>query len=51
MRIDCLETPALLVDRDALDRNMERMRLILEKSGVALRPHYKSHKSTAIAHL
>ncbi len=45
MRIDCLETPALLVDRDALDRNMERMRLILEKSGVALRPHYKSHKS------
>ncbi len=37
MRIDCLETPALLVDRDALDRNMERMRLILEKSGVALK--------------
>lgn len=51
MRIDCLETPALLVDRDAFDRNMERMRLMLEKSGAALRPHYKSHKSAAIAHL
>ncbi len=51
MRIDTLETPALLVDKDAFDRNMERMVRLLEPLGVAMRPHYKSHKSTAVAHL
>lgn len=51
MRVEYLETPALLVDRDAFDRNMERMTKLLAPLKVALRPHYKSHKSTAIAHL
>lgn len=51
MRIEQLETPALLVDRAAFDRNAQRMQELLGPLGVALRPHYKSHKSTAIAHL
>lgn len=51
MRVDYLETPALLVDKDAFDRNMERMVRLLEPLDLALRPHYKSHKSTAIAHM
>lgn len=51
MHIDQLETPALLVDQDIFERNMQRMRQLLEPLGVALRPHYKSHKSTAVAHL
>ena len=51
MRIEQLETPALLVDRAAFDRNAQRMQELLGPLGVALRPHYKSHKSTAIAHV
>ena len=44
-----LATPAVLVDVVALDANLEAMRLIAERAGVALRPHVKTHKSTLIA--
>ncbi len=40
-------TPALLLDTDALEANLERMASLLP--GVALRPHVKGHKSVAIA--
>ncbi|MGV9744409.1 alanine racemase [Rhodococcus zopfii] len=44
-------TPALLIDRDALDRNIERMAESARARGVALRPHAKTHKSPDIARL
>ena len=46
-----LETPALIVDLEAFERNLQRMRSFVESRGLRLRPHYKSHKSTAIAHM
>src|SRR5260221_11727243 len=44
-----VETPALLIDLDALDRNMAKMAEFAQTAGVRVRPHAKTHKSTAIA--
>jgi D-serine deaminase-like pyridoxal phosphate-dependent protein len=44
-----LSTPALLVDLDALDANIAAMAARAASSGVALRPHVKAHKSSAVA--
>ena len=44
-----LDTPALLVDRPALERNLAAMAAHAKAAGVALRPHVKTHKSLAIA--
>jgi 3-hydroxy-D-aspartate aldolase len=44
-----LDTPALLLDRDALDRNIAAMAAHALAAGVALRPHAKTHKSLRIA--
>jgi 3-hydroxy-D-aspartate aldolase len=46
-----LDTPALCVDLDALDRNLARMQAALARHGVASRPHAKTHKCAAIAKL
>ena len=51
MRAEHLETPAILINRPVFDSNMEKMARLLAPLKVALRPHYKSHKSTDIAHL
>ena len=51
MKICHLETPALLVDKQAMERNMEKMDAILSGTSMALYPHYKSHKCPAIAKL
>lgn len=45
-----LETPALLVDLDTMDRNVETYAKIAEENGVSLRSHAKTHKIPAIAH-
>jgi D-serine deaminase-like pyridoxal phosphate-dependent protein len=45
MLISELETPALILDRSRLDRNLARMREKLARHGVALRPHVKTTKS------
>jgi D-threonine aldolase len=42
-----IETPALLVDADALDRNIATMARALP--GDRLRPHVKAHKCTSLA--
>nr|WP_295661263.1 alanine racemase [Polymorphobacter sp.] len=42
-------TPVLVVDLDALDRNIARMAAFAAASGLALRPHAKTHKSPEIA--
>jgi 3-hydroxy-D-aspartate aldolase len=44
-----VETPALVVDLDALDRNIAKMAEFARTAGVRLRPHAKTHKSPAIA--
>lgn len=44
-------TPALLVDLDLMAANIRRMQSHCTRSGVALRPHAKSHKCSKIARL
>jgi D-serine deaminase-like pyridoxal phosphate-dependent protein len=46
---DDIETPALVVDRERLTRNIEQM--AQNTDGVALRPHAKTHKCAQIARL
>lgn len=47
--VDAIETPALVIDHDAMLRNMLRMADFAEASGMRLRPHAKMHKSAVIA--
>lgn len=49
--VEQLDTPALLVDLDALERNIARMAADIAARGSAWRPHSKANKSPAIAHL
>lgn len=44
-------TPFAFLDMDRLRRNLDRMQMIADRHGVALRPHIKSHKSVEIARL
>ena len=46
-----LPTPALLVDLDALERNLDRMQARCDAFGVALRPHVKTHKCVEIGRM
>jgi 3-hydroxy-D-aspartate aldolase len=46
-----VDTPALLIDLDALERNIRRMQERVAKTNVHLRPHSKTHKSTTIANM
>lgn len=51
MRIQDLETPALVVDRNVMERNMDRMVELLKGKQPKLRPHYKSHKCPQISRI
>jgi len=44
-----LATPALLLDRDRLDRNLARLSSRMAARGVVLRPHMKTGKSIDVA--
>ncbi|HYO14983.1 MAG TPA: alanine racemase [Thermoanaerobaculia bacterium] len=44
-----LPTPALLLDLDVLERNLQRMAGRAAALGVALRPHIKTHKCVEVA--
>ena len=46
-----LDTPALYVDLDVLERNVKRMQEQCRAWGVALRPHVKTHKIAEIAQM
>lgn len=46
---EALNTPVLVLDADALDRNIAVMAELAASRGVALRPHAKTHKSVDIA--
>lgn len=44
-----IETPALLIDLDALDRNIDKMAAFARAAGIRVRPHAKTHKCPEIA--
>ena len=44
-----LNTPVLVLDADALDRNIAAMAALVAAKGITLRPHAKTHKSVDIA--
>ncbi len=46
---DAIDTPALLLDLDLLDRNIGRITALCREAGVAWRPHIKAHKCPALA--
>lgn len=46
---DDIDTPALVLDLDAFERNLARMQQALAGSEMRLRPHAKSHKCPEIA--
>src|SRR6185312_7231959 len=46
-----VQTPCLIVDLDALDRNIARMQKFADDMGVRLRVHGKMHKSADIAQM
>jgi D-serine deaminase-like pyridoxal phosphate-dependent protein len=46
---DDIDTPALLIDLDILERNLNRMADLVRGSGIQLRPHVKTHKSPLVA--
>ena len=51
MREEEVDTPALLLDLDAFEHNLDRMAALLEPTGAQLRAHAKTHKSPVIARL
>ena len=49
--VDDVDTPALVVDLDAVNRNMQRMVEFAAKHRLRLRPHGKAHKSALFGRL
>jgi D-serine deaminase-like pyridoxal phosphate-dependent protein len=49
MQLEDIETPALLLDTDRMERNIARMRARLRALGVGFRPHLKTNKSIAVS--
>jgi D-serine deaminase-like pyridoxal phosphate-dependent protein len=49
MSLDEVDTPALMIDLDAFERNLRRLADQVRGSGVRLRPHAKTHKCPVIA--
>ena len=49
--VAAIDTPALVIDLDAMERNLARMADFCRARGLRLRPHAKMHKSAEIARL
>ncbi len=49
MPLEDVDTPALLIDLDAFERNLEKMAASLAGKSQRLRPHAKTHKCPVIA--
>ena len=49
MALEEVDTPALLIDLDAFERNLRRLADAVEGTPVRLRPHAKTHKCPTIA--
>ncbi|MBY0336817.1 MAG: DSD1 family PLP-dependent enzyme [Acetobacteraceae bacterium] len=50
MREEEVDTPALLLDLDAFEHNLDTMARLIEPTGAKLRAHAKTHKSAMVAH-
>jgi D-serine deaminase-like pyridoxal phosphate-dependent protein len=48
--VDAIDTPALVVDLDAYERNLDRMARFVAGTPARLRPHAKTHKCPVVAH-
>jgi D-serine deaminase-like pyridoxal phosphate-dependent protein len=48
---DDLDTPSLVVHEDILKRNVEGMAEYARSKGLSLRPHFKTHKTAAVARM
>ena len=48
-RVEELDTPAVLIDLDALEANISQAESLCRQHGVSWRPHAKCHKSADIA--
>ncbi len=48
MRVSDLDTPALVIDLDVMDRNLRRAAAYAREHGLRLRPHTKTHKIPAL---
>ena len=51
MRIQDVDTPALIIDLSAFERNLDAMAAATAGTGIRVRPHAKTHKSPDIARL
>ncbi len=51
MTEDEIDTPALVLDLDAFEHNLDTMARSLAGTGTRLRAHAKTHKSAVVAHL
>jgi D-serine deaminase-like pyridoxal phosphate-dependent protein len=49
MTLDQIETPAALIDRLRMERNIARMQSRMDTLGVAFRPHVKTTKCVEVA--
>ncbi|MEZ5707735.1 MAG: DSD1 family PLP-dependent enzyme, partial [Burkholderiaceae bacterium] len=49
--VSAIDTPALVIDLDAMERNILRMADFAKTHGQRLRPHAKTHKSAELARL
>ena len=47
--VSAVDTPSLVIDLDAFERNLDAMAAYAKASGVRLRPHAKTHKSVDVA--
>ena len=50
IRMEQIETPALLIDLDVLENNIRTMSEFFRDKKARLRPHFKTDKCTAISH-
>jgi D-serine deaminase-like pyridoxal phosphate-dependent protein len=51
MRLHELETPALIVDLDVMEANLNRVAAYAREHGLRLRPHTKTHKTPELARM
>jgi D-serine deaminase-like pyridoxal phosphate-dependent protein len=51
MHVSELDTPALLIDLDVMERNLRRVAEYTKTHGLRLRPHTKTHKIPALARM
>ncbi len=49
--VAAIDTPALVIDLDAMDRNLQRMAAFAAARGLRLRPHAKMHKCAELGRL